>query len=374
MKRKIAILTQPLHDNYGGLLQAYALSTVLKKYGDVTIANRWYGHDSALFRLISKIKNQLFDPKPKLSIQQKKLISQHTFAFREKYIPNLSHRLTTQKQMKDFANQGFDTYVVGSDQCWRPRYSPCIENYFLDFVPEKKEITRISYAASFGTSDWEFNGKQSKTCKNLIQKFDAVSVREDSGVDLCSKFFDSEAIHLIDPTMLLNINDYNTITNKENQKRSNGDLKVYILDKTDEKKGIVDFIALKTGLSPFEVMPKKRIKTDKIDIIENFIYPSPIAWLQGYQDASFVIADSFHGTVFSILYNIPFIAVGNKGRGMARFESLLRMFGLENRLLTNFTKEDAQNILDNDIDWLRVNNILEKEKAKAFEFLNTYLN
>src|SRR5690554_2339610 len=374
MKRKIAILTQPLHDNYGGLLQAYALSTVLKKYGEVTIANRWGGHNTALLRLASKIKQQFLSSKPKLSPQQKKVVSQNTLAFREKYIPNLSQRLTTQKQMKDFAEQGFDTFVVGSDQCWRPRYSPCIENYFLDFVSEKKNVKRISYAASFGTSDWEFNEQQTEKCKSLIQKFDAVSVREDSGVDLCDRFLDKKAVHLVDPTMLLDTKVYNLITKNEKQQQSEGDLKVYILDKTKEKQKIIDLIASKKGLKPFEVMPKKRIRQDEIDTIENFVYPSPAAWLQGYQDAKFVIADSFHGTVFSILYNIPFIAIGNKRRGMARFESLLKMFELENRLLTSFNEANAQKILDNEIDWSRVNNILEKERTRAFDFLNSQLN
>lgn len=373
MKRKIAILTQPLHDNYGGLLQAYALSTVLKKYGDVTIANRWGGHNNALLKLASKIKQQLVGSKQKLSFQQKEVVSQHTLAFREKYIPNLSEKLSTQRQMGNFAKQGFDTYVVGSDQCWRPRYSPCIENYFLDFVPENKSITRVSYAASFGTSDWEFNEKQTEKCKKLIQKFKAVSVREDSGINLCDKYLNKNAVHLVDPTMLLEVEDYNAITKAEEQASSKGDLKVYILDKTDEKQKIIDLVASQKGLTPFEVMPVKRIRQDEIDKIENFVYPSPAAWLQGYQDAKFVIADSFHGTVFSILYNIPFIAIGNKSRGMARFESLLKMFNIENRLLTDFTQEKAQEILNAEINWERVNKVLKNERAKALEFLNSNL-
>jgi len=375
MKRKIAILTQPLHDNYGGLLQAYALSTILKKYGEVTIANRWGGHNTAFLRLASKIKQQLFSSKSKLKAKQKNVISENTLAFREKYITNLSQRLTTQKQMKQFAKQGFDTYVVGSDQCWRPRYSPCIDNYFLDFVPENKNITRISYAASFGTSEWEFNEQQTKTCKKLIQKFDAVSVRESTGIDLCDRYLHRKAVHLVDPTMLLDIKDYNLITKNEKQQQSEGNLKVYILDKTEEKHKIIDLVASKKGLKPFEVMPKKRLKQDGIDnTIENFVYPSPATWLQGYQDASFVIADSFHGTVFSILYNIPFIAIGNKKRGMARFESLLKMFGLEGRLLTDFTEENAKKIMNNEIDWAIVNETLKRERAKAFQFMDFQLN
>src|SRR5690606_15864360 len=123
---------------------------------------------------------------------------------------NLSHKITSDSGMKALNNIGFDTYIVGSDQCWRPKYSPNITNYFLDFLNDKQNVIRISYAASFGTSDWEFNEPETKMCRDLIQKFDAVSVRESSGIELCQKYLDKEAQHVLDPTMLLELDDYIT--------------------------------------------------------------------------------------------------------------------------------------------------------------------
>lgn len=160
MKKKIAILTQPLHDNYGGLLQSYALKEMLSSFGHrVEIINRRKKKPSQIKILASTLKNKVTGRevrKKKLSKQQKNIISENTLAFREKYIPDLSELIISSKKMKELNNKGFDAYVVGSDQCWRPRYSPCITNYFLDFAAHQKNIKRIAYAASFGTSEWEF--------------------------------------------------------------------------------------------------------------------------------------------------------------------------------------------------------------------------
>ena len=80
--------------------------------------------------------------------------------------------------------EDFYAYIVGSDQCWRPRYSPLITNYFLDFIKEKEHVKRVSYAASFGTSEWEFDQQTTEECSLLLRRFGAISVREDSAVEL----------------------------------------------------------------------------------------------------------------------------------------------------------------------------------------------
>lgn len=377
-KLKIGILTQPLHDNYGGLLQAYALKEVLQSLGhEVLIINRHGGHNSKLREIASKIKNKLIggnvNPKAKLSIQEKALISQNTLAFRKKYIPNLSELITRDKDMKKLNNMGFDAYVVGSDQSWRPRYSPNIRNYFLDFAINEKNIKRLSYSVSFGVSDWEFNKEDTKLCASLAKRFDAISVREDSGVKLVNDYLDADAVHLVDPTMLLTTDHYIAITKQENIQKSKGNLKIYILDRTQEKQNLIDKVEKKLGLKQFQVMPNKRLQNDPVDNIHDFVYPSPAEWLKGYEDAKFVIADSFHGTLFAILFNIPFLAIGNKSRGMARFESLLKMFGLEDRLVADVTDINIDAILKQEVDWERVNMKVEQEKQKSLNFLKNNL-
>src|SRR5690606_24691445 len=137
--------------------------------------------------------------------------------------------------MSKLNQMGFCAYVVGSDQCWRPLYSPKISNYFLDFAENEKDIKRIGYAVSFGVSEWEFDKKNTERCALLAKKFDAISVREDSGIKLVKDYFDKDAVHVLDPTMLLQKEQYVKIASDEKQTKSPGNLKVYILDKTPEK-------------------------------------------------------------------------------------------------------------------------------------------
>jgi hypothetical protein len=380
---KVAILTQPLHDNYGGLLQAYALKTTIRSLGfNPIIVNRQAGKINPVRGILSRLKRLILNRKVNrnskqiLTEYQKLLISEKTAGFRSYYIPELTSLINTQRGIKKLLNEGIDAYVVGSDQCWRPRYSPCISNYFLDFAKRADNVKRISYAASFGVEKWEFTEKQTKECKSLLAMFDAVSVREDDGVDLVRKYLGrSDALHVIDPTMLLYRDSYRRLTEEGQVKNSDGNLKVYILDRSAQSENFVQVVSDHLNLKPFEVMPKKRLAEEEVtdENVEFFKYPCPSQWLKGFQDAEFIITDSFHGTVFSILNNKPFIALGNEMRGMSRFKSLLRMFGLQDRLVLSPSLDRTKSLIDQDIDWLKVNAILDCERAKALHYLKENL-
>jgi len=378
---KIGILTQPLHDNYGGLLQAYALKETLQSMGhEIEIINRRRAKVSWFRKKASMIKSVLLHRKihPSLYLTKKHelKISNETKSFQKKYIPELSSLITNDKEMKNLENLGFDAYIVGSDQCWRPRYSPNIRNFFLDFVDTDRKVIKLSYAASFGLSEWEFNNDDTLACKSLIQKFDAVSVRESSGIKLVEKYLGrNDAVHLVDPTMLLSVKNYLDIIQQEKIPEINGDLHIYILDKNEEKNKIVNHIVERYGYKPFETLPTKRLGSEKVTNynVDNFIYPNPAKWLRGFYDAKFVVTDSFHGTVFSILFNIPFVVIGNKNRGIARFESLLKQFHLEDRFISNYSKDVISEILTSKIEWKDVNNVINEEKTKGLQFLNKYL-
>lgn len=379
---KIGILTQPLYDNYGGLLQAYALKEVLKSLGhDVVIVNRQKPLRKKWRLVGSFVKFELKGRKPinkqPLTKAQKKIISEKTLAFIAQYIPEQSKLITSTKTMKLLNKEKFDAFVVGSDQCWRPQYSPDIKNYFLDFTKNNKRIKRISYAASFGTENWEFLKKETKECKKLLEKFDAISVREDSAISLIKHNLGrSDVTHVLDPTMLLEKSQYQELIKKAGLSKSNGNLNIYVLDKSIEKNIFIESVENRLGLKKFEVMPKKRIQDTLVTnaTIADFQFPSTIEWLQGFQDAKFVITDSFHGTLFSILFNVPFIAIGNQKRGMSRFESLLKMFGFSDRLVTDVDKADLNYLLSQEIDWSFANKTLERERAKAMTFLTSNLD
>ena len=300
-------------------------------------------------------------------------MAQHTDYFIKKYIQPKSDRLYTSKRFLDFVNQErFDAFVVGSDQVWRPCYSPHLPTYFLDFVKDNNRVKKTAYAASFGVDAWEFSESETKMAKRLAPLFDAISVREDSGVSLCKEYLNVDAKHVLDPTLLLAKEDYIALFEAENEPRSEGDLFTYILDATTSKSEIIAQVANELSLTPFAVQAKtnKRSRKNYKHHIDDLIVPPVTKWLRAFYDAKFVVTDSFHGCVFSILFNKPFIAIGNHDRGLARFNSLLSNFNLENRL----TFEDSDSIdreqrIKSKIDWDSVNSNLTNKKEYSLSFI-----
>lgn len=381
---KIGILTQPLHNNYGGLLQNYALQQVLKRMGhDVETIDQ--GEKKVLFlhRLLSIAKANLLPVlfpsryrKPRYTPNAKEvaIIRQNTDYFIDKYISH-TKKLHSSREFDNIAkSKKYDAYVVGSDQCWRPKYNDSfLLEMFLNFAEHQPKVKRIAYAASFGTDEWEYSPEMTIKCSALAKKFDLITVREASGVELCRKHLGVDATHVLDPTMLLDKEDYIKLVGNENEPKSPGNLFYYILDPSSEKKALTEDIAAKKSLTPFTVMPKyqaeNRTKEDVKKRIEDCIFLSVTSWLRAFMDAEMVIVDSFHGAVFSIIFNKPFWVIGNSKRGNARFVSLLGLYGLEDRMITPGEAVDW----NKPIDWNRVNEIREREKVrslKTFEVLS----
>lgn len=376
---RIGILTLPLHTNYGGILQAYALQTVLERMGHKVVVfdtpNRMPLPPLKdipkcfLKRIIKKIlgRNQKIFYE---YYQNKKVIpvvSQNTQRFINSYI----HR----QEIRDFNEldeKSYDAIVVGSDQVWRPLYFVPgwrwqeIENAFLSFA-SKWNIKRLSYAASFGTDDWEYTDQQTRRCKALLQVFDAISVRETNGVTLCKKYFDIDSVHVLDPTMLLNEADYSIFFQKANTPKSNGTLLNYILDETEKSSALIMNVANQKFLRAFSV--NNPYENDETKPLNERIKSSVEKWLRGFYDAEFVITDSFHACVFSILFKKQFVVVGNKERGLSRIESLLLCFGIENRIVEDSAQVMRLPLIDYDTVYIK----LEKYRKKSFEFLNVAL-
>ncbi len=372
---KIGVLTLPLHNNFGGNLQAYALQKVLRDLGHNAVLidksryvslGPWYIKYPIYIKnaLLKYIMRQKVVVRPDIEINKiHKTIAQHTEPFIDKYIKRIYTR--------DFSNikrDNFDAIIVGSDQVWRPRYfGQRIENAYLDFAKEW-DVKRIAYAASFGTEEWEYNDEQTANCTTLLKKFNAVSVRESSAVKLCKGKFGVEAQHVLDPTLLLNKEDYIKLFERTKTPQSEGNLFCYILDKGKETSSIIDGISKDKVLSPFYV--NSRHEEPNAPLEERIQQPVE-KWLRAFHDAEFVITDSFHACVFSIIFNKPFIVYGNKERGMARLESLLKLFGLEDRLVSSTL--EVNKVLQVPIDWERVNYIHKQKKEESLSFLRKNL-
>ena len=360
---RIGILTLPLHTNYGGILQAYALQTVLERMGhEVCLIEKkrkplrlpmW---KAPLVYGKRVLKNLSGHPYPIFYEQkvnrEEPITRQNTDLFIKRYI---KRRIVD--DFSELKESDFDTIVVGSDQIWRPKYfNGNIEDAYLKFA-EGWNIKRIAYAASFGTDKWEYTQEQTERCGELLKLFDFVSVRETSGINLCLSHFGVEAELEPDPTMLLAVEDYIQLFKESDTPKSSGTLLYYILNETPAKEAWIKRLADTKGLTPFNVKSKSNKITSPLS---DRIQPSVEQWLRGFYDASLIVTDSFHACVFSILFNKNFLVFPNETRGTARIQSLLSSFNINNRMI------DIDNsCMEASFDWNDINLILQEKKEKS---------
>lgn len=350
---KIGILTIPIFENYGGILQAYALQSVLRKIGhDTTLLVDYKAINYKPFYLwpfvlirrlfVRYVKHDttvhIFHEK--WSKKQHEFLTQHQCRFIKEKI-----QITQLTNIKDISNLNLSAIIVGSDQVWRPKYVKTIDKYFLSFLPRNSKIKRIAYAASFGTKEWEFSQQQTEQCAKLAQKFDYISVREKSGVELCKYYLKTTAVFVLDPTLLLNKEDYVSLLSSPQLGTDSKTIFTYILDWSKEKEEFIEKIKITLQLT--------QINIDFND--KSQPYSSVEDWLMNFYHARFIVTDSFHGCVFSIIFNKPFLVIGNPQRGQERFESLLSTFDLKERLidLNNFDLD----IIEREINWDKINQI-----------------
>lgn len=368
---KVGIITQPLKYNYGGLLQNYALQQILRKNGIESITIDQVENDPKGIRLLLSdaktfVYKKLLERNRKYFFERKKLREKkgkNLVSFKERFI-KCTKPISYGYDIDNYIQkEKFDAFIVGSDQVWRPQYNKFLDNCFLIFSKDYS-VRRIAYAASFGTDRWEYSMLQTLRYRKTLKIFDAISVREKSAIGLCETYFGVTPRHVLDPTMLLSIQDYQMIIDTEfDIKDETVDMLVFFLGTSNNKKKIACEIEKK--LQPTN---RRNIYLD-LDTIDEF--PSVPQWLNAFKNAKFVVCDSFHATVFSIIFNVDFIVIENKIRGNARFESLLSMFGLEDRLINDIS--GIEEISNKKIMWDKVNMLMKFYQEESLSFLYEYL-
>jgi len=298
-------------------------------------------------------------------------ILQHTHRFIDQHLTMSEPLYSTQQLRAHFDRENYDAVIVGSDQTWRPQYSPNIYNFFLDFL-EDKNILRIAYASSFGVDDWEYTEEQTKRCAELAKKFDAISVREASGIILCRHYLGIEATHALDPTIILTKEAHEELIESKETGENSG-IYTYILDKNTSKQEIINAASTELNEPVFSAQAKQSIELGMKGDASDYIMPSVVDWIAGFANAKFVITDSFHGMVFSIIFRKPFLVLNNTDRGAARFTSLLGLLNLTDRIITVGRNENFENKLKQPVDYNEINKILYALRKTSVNLLKNSL-
>lgn len=354
---KIAILTLRVDNNYGGHLQRYALSRVLRDMGhevSVLFFRSTWVRDSAKKRIKVAMKNLIKailgrNHNPVLYWKHEDYkweeTRAHAYPFFERYVKHTPLIYDDASLKQVVAEEEYGVFVVGSDQVWRKRYTERwgVDHFFLDFAPEGSK--KVAYAASFGLPEMEYDEAELVRLSDLYRQFDAVSVREESGLDILKRhgWNEPQAELVLDPTMLLPKAHYQELIENGNTHPSKGNMFCYVLDRNEELDALVDKIAAERGLKSFYAS----IDGDDRMSVEQ--------WLRSFADAEYVVTNSYHGVVFSLIFNKPFYLVENKLRGNARFASLMKIFGI--------TSEN------NEPDWEKVIKRMEEWKNNSMSYL-----
>lgn len=343
--KQIGILTHRLGFNYGGMLQCYALSKYLESFGYKTIVIR-RENDIPLLKLLIRSIMSICHIKPYYNPNaNQKVLNTHKFPEMNLH---LTRKIHSHKQMVMLCKKyGLDAVIVGSDQVWRADFAMSYGyNYFLDFVPD--HVTKLSYAASFGLSEWCYTQEQTKRIKTLVSRFKALSVRESEAVDLCKKNLGVEVEQMPDPTMLLNMNDYDKVASS----RLVPEPYVFLY-------WLGDIDSMNQKISELEQQGKKVIN---ISLRETRTLPSVEDWVSYIKYAERVVTDSFHGCVFSIIYHKQLIVCYHKSYG--RISSLLQLFN---------TDEERMKTIGED-DYVKIDKIMNSERERARCYLLNALN
>lgn len=318
--------------NYGAVLTAYAIQQLFRERGfDFRLLN--YNPDK-------NTKNW-----------------QQSFAkdFTKKYL-YFTEEIKSKKDLPKL-NSLTDTFVVGSDQMFRDGYIRKNGDIsFFTFSDFSKK--RVAFSASFGTDSIERGKENIPSYSRALKRFDSVTIREISGVNLCKKTLGVEAKHLLDPVFLLDLEKFDKIIDF-NEDKYKGKIVSYVLDDSKILQEKFKELEKQTGLKVINIARK------------NF---SAGEFLKAIKDCEIFLTDSFHGTCFALLYHKKFLALKNENRGTARFDSLIETFDIEKSFISKIEEFTVENISQNVIDWSKFDNKIQKEKNDFEIWFNKTFN
>lgn len=372
-KKKIGILTINDYTNYGNRLQNYAVERIVKSFGyqPETILNNTVDikkkeknkflnklkriKSMSVQNIYSRLKNKIMNRRYK-RIREKLIkdrINNFKF-FSNKYLNETDFKIS-RNDIPDDLNKRYQFFITGSDQVWNPTFLHNSEIDFLRFAPKEK---RIAFSPSFGVA--KIPKKHKPKFAEWLSGIEFLSVREEAGANIIRDLLNRDAKVLVDPTMLLSKEDWLKISKFFNNKPSKYLLTYILSDLNKEDEKSIKLFAKRNDLEIINL----------VDINSPRYYSvSPNEFIDLICNASLVLTDSFHASIFSILFQKPFLVFNRKDTSLSqvsRLNTLLNKFDYKDRLANNFTK------LDNDvfeIKFSHVDSILTKEREKSIKFL-----
>ncbi len=347
---KIELLTIWHEMNYGAELQAYATVKMLQQLGHQVEMINIQLADCHVSNVRGKLANMVsfFGP-----------VSKKYNSFWNKHIP-VTRRYHTIDEIQSMPPKG-DVYMVGSDQVWNPELTGDFAKlFFLDFGDNN--VRRISYASSFGTSEW-MAPELTEDVRSLLQRFDHISCRELSGVRILKETFEKESTLVLDPTLLFK--NYRELTGSLNQQKSLVFYPLYDDPELGEYASVLaERLHLKLVNNKKTTTVLGKITWDRVGIEE---------WVKNIAESQFVLTRSFHGLVFSLLYKKPFAIIANRNNRGTRVLNLLEQLGLSDRYYRSFEDCDNAQPWNKVIDYDAVHAKIELLRTKSIDYLKNAL-
>lgn len=379
---KIGILTW-WRNNYGSVLQAYALEHTLNRYDGVQCEIICqFGKTSTSFDnvwdklksvgVVETFKRAFW----KVSFGGLRRRTQKMQQFVDSRLIVSEQQYTEQTIAK--SNECYDAFLCGSDQIWNPDLSPTSSMYWLGFVKSGKK--KIAYAPSFGAK--EVSWEQKIQIRENLRSFTAISCREASGAETLNAIMrENRCVPVLDPTMLIERKFWDDISGQPLYKERY--VFAYMLRGTKKQRQFIEKFARQKGLKVISIPFLDWEKIDLYDLKfgdEKLWDANPAEFISAIRHAEYVFCDSFHGMVFSILYHRPFYIfpkVGKDGKiketQLCRITDLLILAQIPDRIVKDDVVEGRAVLPDAEIDWNLADKAVEGARQASEFFLRNAL-
>ncbi len=346
-KFNIGVVGWWYNENYGGALTYFALHQVLKSMGLSVL-------------MIDKTSSNPNEKPDNTTIPRRFALKHYNIS--DVYDPNKIGSI----------NPHCGAFISGSDQLyaqWAWEYGG--KTNYLDFSSPIKNM--IGYASSFGNS---YNVPQDFAIRAsyFLHRFNSLSVREDYAVDIVKENFGLNVVQVLDPVFICDFQEYHKLADQSSFKKENDYMLSFFLDPDQKKREALLYLSQRLKrphINLIHAISSEFEKNKQLLNVDNIKENADVEdWIAYYRDADFIITDSFHGTCFAIIFRKPFISIANKKRGDRRFVSLLKGFGLLDRLVDDPNEILTSERLFEPIDYDNVYKILEEKKSFSYNWLH----